>query len=142
MKIKIKDPVIKKVVKKFVKRSEVGYKKYGVTLRDDRSNMDEWLNHLQEELMDAVNYIERAREELQVTKPTALELATEAYHQALEDIDIVDPVTFSYTGPEKLSGLTDMNLDWEIVSIVPKKEKYDYGCSFCNCVGKDRCDVA
>ena len=60
----IKDPIIKRVVDKFVDRSNVGFKKYGVTLMDDKSNMDEWLNHLQEELMDAVNYIERARVEL------------------------------------------------------------------------------
>ncbi len=66
MKIKVKDPIIKKVVKKFVDRSNVGFKKYGVTLQDDKSNMDEWLNHLQEELMDAVNYIERARYELKL----------------------------------------------------------------------------
>ena len=64
MKIKVKDPIIKSVVKKFVDRSNVGFKKYGVTLAEDKSNMDEWLNHLQEELMDAVNYIERARVEL------------------------------------------------------------------------------
>lgn len=64
MKIKVKDPIIESVVKKFVDRSNVGFKKYGVTLADDKSNMDEWLNHLQEELMDAVNYIERARVEL------------------------------------------------------------------------------
>ena len=63
----IKDPIIKRVVDKFVERSNVGFKKYGVTLMDDKSNIDEWLNHLQEELMDAVNYIERAREELSKT---------------------------------------------------------------------------
>ena len=65
--MKIKDPIIKKVVFKFINRSEVGFKKYGVTLMDDKSNLDEWLNHLQEELMDAVNYLERAREELKRT---------------------------------------------------------------------------
>ena len=64
MKIKVKDPIIKRVIKKFVGRSNVGYEKYGVTLMDDSSNLDEWLNHLQEELMDAVNYIERAREQI------------------------------------------------------------------------------
>ena len=62
--MKILDPIIKRVVSKFVKRSEVGFKKYGVTLMDDNTNLDGWLNHLQEELMDAVNYIERAREEI------------------------------------------------------------------------------
>ena len=68
MKVKVKDPIIKKVVKKFVDRSNVGFKKYGVTLQDDKSNMDEWLNHLQEELMDAVNYIERARYEIKLAE--------------------------------------------------------------------------
>ena len=65
---KIKDPIIKKVVKKFISRSEVGFKKYGVTLMDDPTDMDGWLNHLQEELMDAVNYIERARQEIKNNK--------------------------------------------------------------------------
>ncbi len=69
--MKIKDPIIERVVGKFVGRSNVGFKKYGVTLMDDKSNMDEWLNHLQEELMDAVNYIERAREEISRTNKCA-----------------------------------------------------------------------
>lgn len=64
MKIKVKDPIIKRVLKKIVGRSEVGLKKYGVSLKDDPTDLDGWLNHLQEELMDAVNYIERARLEL------------------------------------------------------------------------------
>jgi len=68
MKIKVKDPIIKKVVNKFVGRSNVGFKKYGKTLMDDNTDLDGWLNHLQEELMDAVNYIERAREELDRNK--------------------------------------------------------------------------
>ena len=121
MKIKIKDPVIKKVVKKFVKRSEVGYKKYGVTLRDDKSNMDEWLNHLQEELMDAVNYIERAREELAAPLKSALQQAVDDYNQALENIDIINPSTYTYTGPEKLNELTG------------KCPSPTLDCTFCTC---------
>ena len=38
------------------------YKKYGVTLKDDDQPLDIWLTHIQEELMDAVNYIEKAKE--------------------------------------------------------------------------------
>jgi hypothetical protein len=64
MKIKVKDPIIKRVVEKFVGRSNVGFEKYGETLMDDKGDIDYWLNHLQEELMDAVNYLERTREEL------------------------------------------------------------------------------
>jgi hypothetical protein len=60
------DPIIERVVDKIRGRSKVGLKKYGVSLMDDPGKLDDWLNHLQEELMDAVNYIERAREELKV----------------------------------------------------------------------------
>ena len=57
----IRDEVIKSVVKKFINRSNVGYKKYGVTLHKDNQPLDTWLQHIQEELMDAVNYIEKTR---------------------------------------------------------------------------------
>jgi len=60
--ITFRDPVVEKVVDKFVGRSDVGFKKYGVTLRDDPSKMFAWLNHLQEELMDAVLYLQKAKE--------------------------------------------------------------------------------
>ena len=60
--IEFRDPVVKRVVNKFVSRSDVGFAKYGVTLQDDPSKMFEWLNHLQEELMDAVLYLQKAKE--------------------------------------------------------------------------------
>ncbi len=60
--INFRDPVVERVVDKFVDRSDVGYEKYGVTLEDDPSKMLEWLNHLQEELMDAVLYLQKAKE--------------------------------------------------------------------------------
>lgn len=62
----IKDNIIKKVVTKFIQRSELGIKKYNTTLdRTDLSTLD-WVNHLQEELMDAVNYLERLK--MDITK--------------------------------------------------------------------------
>jgi hypothetical protein len=64
-----RDPVVKNVVDKFVKRSDVGYEKYGSTLDDERrfkmKGLQKYLNDIQEELMDAVLYIQAAREELQ-----------------------------------------------------------------------------
>ena len=47
--MEFRDPIIKSVVEKFVQRSNVGYKKYGVTLQDDDGNALVWLDHLQEE---------------------------------------------------------------------------------------------
>jgi hypothetical protein len=60
--INFRDPVVERVVDKFVGRSDVGYEKYGVTLDKDPSEMLDWLNHLQEELMDAVLYLQKAKE--------------------------------------------------------------------------------
>ena len=63
--IEFRDPVVEVVVDKFISRSNVGFAKYGKTLRDDRSGLVIWANHLQEELMDAVLYMQRLKEELQ-----------------------------------------------------------------------------
>ena len=52
----ITDKVIERVVNKFITRSNVGIKKYGKPL--DKNLGENFLQHLQEELMDAVNYIE------------------------------------------------------------------------------------
>lgn len=53
------DSIVQSVIDKYVKRSEVGQKKYGTTL--EQNNTDDFLTHLQEELMDAVNYIEKIK---------------------------------------------------------------------------------
>ena len=67
--IKFRDPVVERVVDKFVSRSDVGFAKYGTTLEDERrlkmKGLQKYLNDIQEELMDAVLYIQAAREELQ-----------------------------------------------------------------------------
>ena len=64
-----RDPVVRSVVDKFVKRSDVGYAKYGSTLDDERrlkmKGLQKYLNDVQEELMDAVLYIQAAPDELQ-----------------------------------------------------------------------------
>ena len=60
--IEFRDPVVERVVDKFVSRSDIGFAKYGVTLNDDKSNLFAWINHLQEELMDAVLYMQKLKE--------------------------------------------------------------------------------
>jgi len=63
-----RDPVVKNVVDKFVDRSDVGFEKYGSTLDDERrlkmKGLAKYLNDVQEELMDAILYIQAACEEL------------------------------------------------------------------------------
>jgi len=60
----MRDKIIQQVVDKIKRRSDVGYKKYGVTLYDDDQPLDDWLNHLQEELMDATLYVEKLKVEI------------------------------------------------------------------------------
>ena len=55
------DSVVQAVLNKFLARSAFGKIKYGVTLdRTDLSTLD-WINHTQEELMDAILYLEKLR---------------------------------------------------------------------------------
>ena len=51
------------VIEQIRKRAEVGEGKYGVTLERKDLNLFEWLQHLQEELMDAACYVEKLKEE-------------------------------------------------------------------------------
>ena len=80
-----RDPVVRSVVDKFVSRSDVGYLKYGTTLDDERrlkmKGLQKYLNDIQEELMDAVLYIQSARDELQ-------DLSEESLIQRCIDDDI------------------------------------------------------
>jgi hypothetical protein len=58
------DSIVESVVKSYKQRSKVGIKKYNKTMdRNDLSSL-EWLQHLQEELMDATLYIEKLKKEL------------------------------------------------------------------------------
>ena len=51
------DSIVEEVKKEFTERSERGQSKYGTTLTDN--NKDDFLQHLKEELMDAVLYIKK-----------------------------------------------------------------------------------
>ena len=81
--IEFRDPVVELVVNKFVTRSDVGYSKYGVTLEDDKSNIFQWLNHLQEELMDAVLYLQKLKETTTVEMEEALLRQIEVYDEKI-----------------------------------------------------------
>ena len=65
----VKDPVVDRVLRKFTDRSNLGFEKYGRTLHEERTtgmkDLAGYLNDVQEELMDAVLYIQAAREELE-----------------------------------------------------------------------------
>lgn len=59
------DPNVKFVVGKYIARAKAGKQKYGTdTERTDLEFWD-WLNHLQEELMDATIYIQRLKRDIE-----------------------------------------------------------------------------
>ncbi len=66
--INFRDPVVYRVVEKFKERSDIGFKKYGTTLHEERTTKQKglmkYLVDIQEELMDAILYIQTAQEEL------------------------------------------------------------------------------
>jgi hypothetical protein len=55
-----KDAIVAKVIEAYKQRSEIGIAKYGTTLEEN--NTDNFLQHLQEELMDATLYIEKLKD--------------------------------------------------------------------------------
>ena len=61
--IENRDSIVFRIIQKFRERSEVGQKKYGTTL--DRQDLEllDWITHLQEEMMDAILYCEKLKEE-------------------------------------------------------------------------------
>jgi len=64
----MKDSIVESVIEQFKQRSNVGINKYGTTLDRDDLNALEWLQHLQEELMDATLYVQKLKQKLNDTK--------------------------------------------------------------------------
>jgi hypothetical protein len=53
----MKDEIVEQVINKYHMRSQLGITKYDTTL--ETNNKDNYLKHLQEELMDATLYIQK-----------------------------------------------------------------------------------
>mgnify|MGYP003666114919 FL=1 len=65
MKIKTKDEIVQAVLAKMDERSLIGQKKYGATMMEEikgeKKDLNRFLVDVQEELMDALLYIEAAK---------------------------------------------------------------------------------
>jgi len=51
--------LLAKVFAEFIEREERGFKKYGTTMDRNDLSLDEWIQHLKEELMDGLLYLEK-----------------------------------------------------------------------------------
>jgi len=58
----IKDSIVEQVKTEFDERSAKGQEKYGTTLADN--NYDDFMQHLKEELMDAILYIQKYQSQI------------------------------------------------------------------------------
>lgn len=57
------DSVVRSVLHKFIKRSEIGKEKYGTDLDRTDLKVADWIQHAQEELMDGILYLEKLKQE-------------------------------------------------------------------------------
>lgn len=58
------DSVVAEVIEKFQSRAQKGYEKYSATMDRDDLDIDQWLEHAQEEVMDFILYITKVRRDL------------------------------------------------------------------------------
>ena len=83
------DRNVEKVITQLRDREEEGLRKYGVnTERTDLTSL-EWLQHLQEELMDASVYIEKLKTEMKETQAEMSGMKwkrEDNIHRTLDDI--------------------------------------------------------
>lgn len=62
------DSIVDSVVDKIISRANVGKGKYNTDLDREDLSLSEWLTHLQEELLDAANYVEKIKRLLDGSK--------------------------------------------------------------------------
>ena len=88
MKIKTEDKIVKAVLRKMDQRSLIGQKKYGATMMQEIEGQEKDLNRflidVQEELMDALLYIEAAKRCLQD------EIEEVAYNRFTKDVNNIN----------------------------------------------------
>jgi len=56
------DSIVDSVIQKFLQRSALGQAKYGTTLDRTDLKLKDWIQHMQEELMDAILYLEKLKQ--------------------------------------------------------------------------------
>jgi hypothetical protein len=54
--------LLAKVFAEFIEREERGFKKYGTTMDRNDLSLDEWIQHLKEELLDAICYLQKVQD--------------------------------------------------------------------------------
>ena len=97
MRIKTEDKIVQQVLRKMDERSLIGQKKYGATMMEEiegeEKDLDRFLVDVQEELMDALLYIEAARRCL-TDEVEEVMYNRSIGNNSLDDINIYDETIF------------------------------------------------
>ena len=98
MKIKTEDKIVQNVLRKMDERSLIGQKKYGATMMQEiegqKKDLGRFIVDVQEELMDAILYLESARHCLSDEIEEALLRRSKIDIENINDIDIYDETIF------------------------------------------------
>ena len=94
MKINTKDKIVQTVLRKMDERSLVGQKKYGQTMQDEietgKKDLHMFLTDVQEEIMDALLYIEAAKRCLNDEIEEVMLNRSKQFNENISNIDIYD----------------------------------------------------
>lgn len=80
------DSVVFSIIEKFIKRSELGVKKYGTDLDREDLHVLDWIRHAQEEHMDAILYLEKLKQEMKLLESTISDYAKEENKKKINNI--------------------------------------------------------
>ena len=98
MNIETKDEIVLSVLKKMDQRSIIGQEKYGATMMEEiegqKKDLGRFIVDVQEELMDAILYLESARHCLQDEIEEALYAKARRVNENINDINIYDETIF------------------------------------------------
>ena len=94
MKIKTSDKIVQAVLKKMDERSLVGQAKYGQTMQDEidtgKKDLNMFLTDVQEEIMDALLYIEAAKRCLTDEIEEAMINRNKVFNDNISNINVYD----------------------------------------------------
>ena len=98
MQIETKDEIVISVLKKMDQRSIIGQEKYGATMMQEiegqKKDLGRFIVDVQEELMDAILYLESARHCLKDEIEEALYAKARRVNENINDINIYDETIF------------------------------------------------
>jgi len=98
MQIKTKDKIVQNVLRKMDERSIIGQEKYGATMMEEikgqKKDLSRFIVDVQEELMDAILYLESARHCLQDEIEEAIYAKARRVNENINNINVYDETIF------------------------------------------------